>query len=145
MTHDLDFNDAEKLGWEIEPRFSARKGDQRFVGTAAELTAKISEHEERATLHAEQREHAHGQHHASNISGLVRRIYGFEQEHQRAWDKYLDESQHHHIRMQALDGATALCKRETEAFEELYSYPTELLLENEDFLRLQAALRPAGF
>ena len=35
MTHDLDFNDAAKLGWEIEPRFEARKGDQVLRGTAA--------------------------------------------------------------------------------------------------------------
>jgi hypothetical protein len=53
MTHDLDFNDAAKLGWEIEPRFEARKGDQVLRGTAAELTTLIAEHEERATLHAE--------------------------------------------------------------------------------------------
>jgi hypothetical protein len=41
MTHDLDFNDSAKLGWEIEQRFEARKGDRVFRGTAAELTAKI--------------------------------------------------------------------------------------------------------
>jgi hypothetical protein len=145
MTHRLSFEEAEKLGWQIEPRFDARKGDQRFVGTAAELTTLIAEHEERATLHAEQLDRAHGQHHASNISGLIRRMLGFEREHQRAWDMYRDKSRDHRTRMKELESATAMRKRETEAFEELYSYPTELLLENEDFLRLQAALRPAGF
>jgi hypothetical protein len=141
MSHEIDFNEAEALGWEIAPRVEARKGDQVFRGTAAELSTRMAEHEQREAVHAEQLARAHGQHHASNISGLVRRIYGFEQEHQRAWDKYLDQSQHHRTRMQALDSATAMRKRETEAFEELYRQPEDALLENEDFLELQAKLR----
>jgi hypothetical protein len=141
VTHDLDFNEAEALGWEIAPRFEARKGEQRFVGTAGELSTRIAEQESREALLAEQLLHARGEHHASNISGLVRRIYGFEQEHQRAWNKYLDESQHHHTRMQELDSATAMRKRGTEALEELLGHPRQVLLENDDFRELQEAIR----
>jgi hypothetical protein len=141
VSHDLDFNEAEALGWEIAPRFEARKGDQVFRGTAAELSTRIAEHEQREALHAEQLARARGQHHASNISGLIRRFCGFEQQHGRAWDIYEDESQHHSTRLKAIESATAWRKRSTEAFEELLRQPKEALLESEDFLALQAALR----
>jgi hypothetical protein len=140
MTHDLDFNDAAKLGWEIEPRFEARKGDQVFRGAAAELTTLIAEHEERATMHAEQREHAfHRERHAP-ISRLVRRLGKQEEEHRREWDKYLDESQHHYTRTQALESATKMRRRQVEMFERLFEHPEEVLLANADFRELQKAL-----
>jgi hypothetical protein len=141
MKHEIDFNEAEALGWEIAPRFEARKGDQVLRGTAAELSTRIAEHEQREALHAEQLASAHGKHHGENISGLIRRIRGFEGEHRRAWDIYEDESQHHSVRLKAIESATAWRKRENEAFEELFRQPKEALLENEDFLELQAALR----
>jgi hypothetical protein len=141
MTHDLDFNDAAKLGWEIEPRFEARKGDQVFRGTAAELTSLIAEHEERATMDAEQREHRLHQERHAPVSRFVRRLDKQEEEHRREWDKYLDESQHHYTRTQALESATKMRRRQVEMFERLFEHPKEVLLANDDFRELQAALR----
>ena len=140
MTHDLDFNDAAKLGWEIEPRFEARKGDQVFRRTAAELSAKISEHEERDTMLAEQRQHAQRQHHDIPISRLVRRLSALKEEHRGEWDKYLDEATDHHTRMSHLAGATKMRKRQHETFEQLFKRPKEALLANPDFRELQGVL-----
>jgi hypothetical protein len=122
-------------------RKAGRKGDQRLIGTAAELTAKISEHEERETMLSEQRQHAHREHHDVPISRLVRVIANLEEEHRREWDKYLDETTHHHTRMSHLDGARQIRKRQHETFEQLFERPKEVLLANADFRELQAALR----
>jgi flagellar biosynthesis chaperone FliJ len=140
MTHDLDFNDAAKLGWEIEPRFEARKGDQVFRGTAAELTSLIAEHEERETTLEERRQHVLHRERHEPISRLVRRLGKIEEEHQREWDKYLDESQHHYTRTQALESATKMRRRQVEMFERLFEHPKEVLLANADFRELQAVL-----
>jgi hypothetical protein len=140
MTHDLDFNDAAKLGWEIEPRFEARKGDQVFRGTAAELTTLFAEHEKRATLHAEQREHALHRERHEPISRLVRLFGKLEEEHQRHWAEYSDTGANHHVRMLALERATAMRRRQHETFEQLFERPKEALLANPDFRELQGVL-----
>ena len=141
MTHDLDFNDAAKLGWEIEPRFEARNGDQVFRGTASELTTLIAKHEERATLRAEQREHVlHRERHAP-ISRFIRVFGKQEEEHRRHWDEYSDTDGNHHARMLALDRATAMRKRQVNTFEQLFEHPKEVLRANDDFRELQEVLR----
>jgi hypothetical protein len=141
MTHDLDFNDAAKLGWEIEPRFEARKGDQVFRGTAAELSKQIAEHEERATMHAERREHVLHQERHVPISRLVRLFGKLEEEHQRHWAEYSDTGANHHARMLALERATAMRKRQVETFKQLFERPKEALLANPDFRASRSALR----
>jgi len=139
MTHDLDFNDAAKLGWEIEPRFEARKGDQVLRGTAAELTTLIAEHEERATLHAEQREHALHRERHSPISRLIRVLGKQEEEHRRQWDEYRD-SDNHHASILALDRATKVRELQVGTFANLLDHPKETLLANADFRELQQVL-----
>jgi hypothetical protein len=141
VAHEIDFNEAEQLGWEIAPRFEARKGDRVLRGTAAELTPLIAEHEQREAMLDEQRQHAHREHHDVSISKLVRHLYRLGEEHVRAWDRYLDESRHHHTRMQALDRATTHVERMTETFEELFGHSKEVLLENDEFRELQEAIR----
>jgi hypothetical protein len=141
MTHPIDFQGAEKLGWKIEPRFEARKGDQVFRGTAAELTTRIAEHEKREAMEAERHAHAHREHHDVPISRLVRRLGTLEVEHQREWDTYSDSDADHHTRLFALERATKLRAQQNKTFEELFERPKEALLENADFRELQEALR----
>jgi Tfp pilus assembly protein PilN len=84
---------------------------------------------------AERREHVlHQERHApcSNLAAHT--------SHLREWDKYLDESQHHHTRMQALESATAMRKRQVEMFEQLFEHPKEVLLANADCRELQDVL-----
>jgi hypothetical protein len=76
-------------------------------------------------MHAERREHVLHQERHAPISRLIRRLGKQEEEHLREWDKYLDESQHHHTRMQALESATAMRKRQVETFEQLFEHPKE--------------------
>ena len=140
MTHDLDFNGAAKLGWEIEPRFEARKGKTVFRGTAAELTSLIAEHEERETALEERRQHVLHRERHEPISRFIGRLGKQEEEHRREWDKYLDESQHHYTRTQALESATKMRRRQVELFERLFEHPKEVLLANPDFRELQAVL-----
>jgi hypothetical protein len=140
MTHPIDFEEAAKLGWEIEPRFEARKGDQVFRGTASELTSLIAEHEERATMHADQRERALHQERHSPISRLIGRLSKQEEEYRRHWDEYSGTGANHHARMLALDRATVMRKRQVETFEQLFEHPKEVLLANVDFRELQAEL-----
>jgi hypothetical protein len=141
MTHPIDLNDAAQLGWGIEPRFEARKGDQVLRGTAADLTTLIAEHEEREAMELERQAHRQREHHHVPISRLVRRLGAFKEEHQRAWDKYLDESRDHYTRMQELESATKMRKRQAETLEQLFEHPNEMLLANDDFRELQAAPR----
>jgi hypothetical protein len=143
VAHEIDFNEAEQLGWEIAPRSEARKGDQVLRGTAVELTTLIAEYEQREAMLTEQRQHAHRAHHDSSISRLVRCLYMLDEEHARAWDRYSDKDKHHHTRMQALDNATKCLERQNETFERLFSHPKEVLLENDDFRELQEAFRDA--
>jgi len=88
----------------------------------------------------EQREHALHQERHSPISRLVRLFGKLEEEHQRHWDEYSDTSANHHVRMLALERATAMRKRTNETFEQLFEHPKEMLLANDDFRDLQAAL-----
>jgi hypothetical protein len=140
MTHDLDFNDAAKLGWEIEPRFEARKGDQVFRGTAVELTSLIAEHEERETMLEERRQHVLHRERHEPISRLIRVLGKQEEEHHRQWDEYRD-SDNHDASISALDRATKVRELQVGTFANLLDHPKEALLENADFRELQAVLR----
>jgi hypothetical protein len=140
MTHEIDFPEAEKLGWEFAPRFEARKGEQVFRGTATELSKLIADYEERAAMEAERHAHRHREHHHAPVSQLVRRLSKLEAEHRREWDTYSD-SDNQHTRMLALKSATKIRAQQNELFGQLFESPEEVLLENADFRELQEALR----